>query len=87
MTIAECEKRNQAVMKAFEEWKNGENYLDNYDLTIVCGMLNIKYPITCQKYLEYTDSPLETCTTTLSKQALKTIYNFLRKLKNMSYAQ
>lgn len=87
MTIAECEKRNQAVMKAFEEWKNGENYLDNYDLAIVCGMLNIKYPIACQKYLEYTDSPLEACTTTLGKQALKTIYNFLRKLKNMNYVQ
>ena len=51
MTIAECKKRNQAVMKAFEEWKNGENYLDNYDCAIVCCMLNIKYPIACQKYL------------------------------------
>ena len=86
MTISECEKRNQAVMKAFEEWKNGENYLDNYDCAIVCCMLNIKYPIACQKYLEYTNSPLEACTTTRSNQALKTIYNFLKKLKDMSYA-
>ena len=31
MTIEECEKRNKAVVRAWKEWKEGKNYLENLD--------------------------------------------------------
>ncbi len=41
--IARCGSVSKAIAEGyFEEWKNGENYLDNYDLAIVSGMLNIQ---------------------------------------------
>lgn len=82
MTIEQCQKRNEKVMQAWEEWKNGENYLDNLDCAIVCEMLDIKYPMACQKHLISTDSPNDARTTAPNRKTLETIFNFLDTLKN-----
>ena len=47
MTIAECEARNNAIKKAWKEWKNGENTLENLDCAILAEMFSIKYPMAC----------------------------------------
>lgn len=80
MKLQECEQRNNAIIKAWREWKKAENYLANEDLKILCAIFNIKYPLTCQKYLITTDSPNQATTTAPSKKELTIIFNFLDKL-------
>lgn len=80
MNIEQCEARNEKVMQAWEEWKHGENYLDNLDCAFVCEILGIKYPLACQRYLQSTDNPNSARVTTNSRKTLETIYNFLDTL-------
>ena len=83
MTIAECEARNNAIKKAWEEWKNGENTLENLDCAILAEMFSINYPMACQRYLESTSGRNSARILTTNKQALKTIFAFLDKLYNI----
>lgn len=80
MTIEQCEHRNKAVIKAWEEWKRGENYLDNLDCAIICEIVGINYPLACQRYLESTSNPNSARITTASRKTFDTIYNFLDTL-------
>lgn len=80
MTITECDKRNIAIIEAWEEWKNGSNYLSNEDLIILCALLNIPFPRACQNYLLYTDNPNHAKITTTSRTKLTSIFNFLHNL-------
>ena len=84
MTIEECEKRNKAVVRAWKEWKEGKNYLENLDCAILAEIFSIKYPLACQRYLICTDNPNDARTTAPNKKTLETIFNFLQKLSKIT---
>ena len=76
MTIAECEARNNAIKRAWQEWKNGENTLENLDCSILAEMFSINYPMACQRYLESTSGRNSARVLTANKQALKRYLRF-----------
>lgn len=82
MNIEQCEQRNNAIMQAWREWKDGKNTLDNFDCAVLAEMFSIPYPRTCQRYLEYTKSKDHARTEAPNKSTLKTIFNFLNRLYN-----
>ncbi len=84
MTIEECEKRNKAVVRAWKEWKEGKNYLENLDCAILAEIFSIKYLLACQRYLICTDNPNDARTTAPNKKTLETIFNFLQKLSKIT---
>lgn len=83
MTTQECMKRNDAILSAWKEWKNGENYLTGEDCYILAALLNIKCPLACRKFLLHTDGPNHACTSTYNKKQLNTIFTFLTKINKM----
>lgn len=80
MNIEQCEQRNNSILQAWREWKEGKNELSNFDCAVLAEMFSIKYPRACQRYLEITESKEHARTTAPDRQSLKTIFRFLARL-------
>ena len=80
MTLEQCEKRNNAILQAWKEWKNGENSLENLDCAILAEMFSIPYPMACQRYLNSTSGRGQASVMTSNRKTLQTIFNFLEQL-------
>ena len=79
MTFEEVDNRNQAILDAFEDWKQGNTRMLEYEVRILCECKGIR--ISSALYdLSYSESPNRASTRTTNRQKIKTILNTLKKL-------
>lgn len=80
MTIEQCEQRNNAILQAWREWKNGENILTSFDCAVLAAIFGIRFPLACQRFLEATEGKYQARTTAPNRRVLETIFRFLSSL-------
>ena len=79
MTIEECEKRNNAILQAFEEWKEGKNTLTLKDITFLSTHFSMRMPKSMESLIT-TTSPSQASIYGPSDKKMKSIFNFLNEL-------
>jgi len=79
MTIEECEKRNQSILNAFEEWKEGKNTLTLKEIRFLSTHFSLRVPKSIDSLI-LTESPQHANVYGPSTKKMKSIFNFLNEL-------